>query len=217
MTARVRSRHPPAWWGAVASILDPSDDSLAMLQHSLACDLLNFYNWTGVARTLTSRGEFAAAMDTASRGLDVLPHRQIADELFAAYVATGQFDAALATSQRFIDAEPARDVDRLGLAAAQGDAVAALAIRNKIDADPAAEPLSLAVAAVMGDRAEANRLAALADAQPLGFLKLLDHIGQCYCGAPFDLEVTPNFARLVGEANLPWPPSSPIKWPLKDW
>ncbi|MDA1064542.1 MAG: hypothetical protein O2907_09505, partial [Proteobacteria bacterium] len=107
--------------------------------------------------------------------------------------------------------------DRLGLAAAQGDAVAALAIRNEIDADPAAEPLSLAVAAVMGDRAEANRLAALADAQPLGFLKLLDDIGQCYCGAPFDLEVTPNFARLVGEANLPWPPSSPIKWPLKDW
>jgi hypothetical protein len=39
----------------------------------------------------------------------------------------------------------------------------------------------------------------------------------CNCGAPFDLEATPNFARLIDEANLPWPPQSPIDWPLKGW
>lgn len=49
------------------------------------------------------------------------------------------------------------------------------------------------------------------------FLGLLDEIGICACGAPFDLEVTPNFARLIDEANLPWPPPSPVDWPLKDW
>lgn len=204
------------WWG-VFSTLDVSDDSLAMWQHSLACDPLYYYSWTNLARAQTYRGEFAAAIDTAVRGLDAVQHSSIAGELFSAYLATGQFDAALATSQRFEDDERARDVDRLQLAAVRGDAKAAQALKMEIEADSAAEPLSAAVAAIMGDRAEANRHAALADAQPLGFLTLLSAIGGCYCGAPFDLEVTPNFARLLGEANLTWPPPSPVKWPLKDW
>jgi len=37
------------------------------------------------------------------------------------------------------------------------------------------------------------------------------------CGKPFDLEATPNFARLIDDADLPWPPASPIEWPLKNW
>ena len=41
--------------------------------------------------------------------------------------------------------------------------------------------------------------------------------GSCMCGAPWDLEYTPNFARLLEDAELPWPPASPINWPLKDW
>ncbi|MDH3362389.1 MAG: hypothetical protein OEM45_01680 [Gammaproteobacteria bacterium] len=71
--------------------------------------------------------------------------------------------------------------------------------------------------AVLGEQSQANQLAAEWDARPLGFLELLDQIGSCYCGAPFDLEVAPNFARLIDEANLPWPPPSPINWPLKNW
>jgi hypothetical protein len=39
----------------------------------------------------------------------------------------------------------------------------------------------------------------------------------CYCGAPFDLEATPNFAAKLREGDLPWPPRSPIDFPLKDW
>jgi TolB-like protein len=204
------------WWG-VFSALDLSDESLAMWQHSLACDPLYYFSWTNLARAQTYRGEYVATIDTAVRGLDAVPHSAIAGELFSAYLATGQFDAALATSQRFEDDERARDIDRLQLAAVRGDAIVARAIKNEIEADSAAEPLSLAVSAILGDRAEANRLAALADAQPLGFLTLLSAIAGCYCGAPFDFAVTPNFARMIGETNLPWPPPSPIKWPLKDW
>jgi hypothetical protein len=39
----------------------------------------------------------------------------------------------------------------------------------------------------------------------------------CHCGAPFDLEATPNFEADLREADLPWPPTAPIKFPLKDW
>ena len=31
------------------------------------------------------------------------------------------------------------------------------------------------------------------------------------------LDATPNFAAKLNESNLPWPPASPMKFPLKDW
>jgi hypothetical protein len=39
----------------------------------------------------------------------------------------------------------------------------------------------------------------------------------CFCGAPFDLEATPNFKKRIEEAGFDWPPPSPIKFPAKDW
>ena len=39
----------------------------------------------------------------------------------------------------------------------------------------------------------------------------------CNCGAPWDIEATPNFARLIEEAGFAWPPPSPIRFPLKTW
>ena len=68
-----------------------------------------------------------------------------------------------------------------------------------------------------GLRDEANALAAYIDADPYGYLILMGVPSACMCGAPWDLEVTPNFARLLEDAELPWPPASPINWPLKDW
>jgi hypothetical protein len=70
---------------------------------------------------------------------------------------------------------------------------------------------------VLGERELANQAAAEIDARPLGFLFLLSAANSCKCGAPFDLEFTPNMALLVDEAELVWPPRRPIEWPLKDW
>ena len=39
----------------------------------------------------------------------------------------------------------------------------------------------------------------------------------CLCGAPWDLDVTPNFKKRIEDAGFAWPPASPIEWPLKDW
>ena len=60
-------------------------------------------------------------------------------------------------------------------------------------------------------------MAAAIDSDPFGYLLLMLVPPNCMCGAPFDLEVTPNFAKLLQDADLPWPPNSPIDWPLKDW
>ena len=59
--------------------------------------------------------------------------------------------------------------------------------------------------------------AAEIDAKIFGPQALILNVYWCMCGAPFDLEATPNFAAKLEEAGLDWPPPSPIKWPLKDW
>jgi hypothetical protein len=137
--------------------------------------------------------------------------------LVTAHLAAGQFDDALAASQRYVENERSRYSHRFKLAAAVGDETEAQAIRDEINEKFGVESLRIAHFAVLGDHERANQMAATADAYPLGFLQLLSAIGTCDCGAPFDLEITPNFARLIEEADLPWPPPSPIDWPLKNW
>jgi hypothetical protein len=39
----------------------------------------------------------------------------------------------------------------------------------------------------------------------------------CFCGAPFDLEATPNYKARIEEADFPWPPPKPIDYPAKTW
>lgn len=69
--------------------------------------------------------------------------------------------------------------------------------------------------AMVGRRAEANRIATRwDDAHPR---MLMGVIMECYCGAPFDLEMTPNFAAQVRAAGFRWPPPATIRYPAKDW
>jgi hypothetical protein len=39
----------------------------------------------------------------------------------------------------------------------------------------------------------------------------------CACGAPWDMDATPNFAAKLKEGSLPWPPQTTMEFPLKDW
>jgi hypothetical protein len=68
-----------------------------------------------------------------------------------------------------------------------------------------------------GNRELANRIAAEIDAQPYGYISLMSAPSFCMCGAPWDIEVTPNFRKRIEDAGFAWPPASPIEWPLKDW
>ena len=68
-------------------------------------------------------------------------------------------------------------------------------------------------AALSGDRAEANRQAAALDARPAGGLLLAVLVTECQCGAPFDLDATPNFKATLAESGLTWPPPETMKYP----
>jgi len=207
----------PSWWGAIAPFVEPLDGGLALWQRAQVCDPLNFSNWTNMASMQSTMGDFAAAIATANEGIKIVPHRQIVDALIYGYIGAGEFDKALAANERLIENPSMRKFRRLRIAAVRGDAETVRALRDellKADGDDALEVTSLAQ---LGERDLANQAAASMDARPLGFLDLIDTADSCKCGAPFDLEFTPNFARLVDEAQLVWPPRSAIEWPLKDW
>ena len=78
-------------------------------------------------------------------------------------------------------------------------------------------PYSLTLAAMLGDRRRANEFAARIDSIPGSASFLAGAVNGCMCGAPFDLEATPNFAARINEANFPWPPPTIIEYPTKDW
>ena len=206
----------PSWWGSLGYFTASLDDSIAMWRKAAECDPLNFYNGSNLAALQIDNSDFEAAIDTATRSLQIVQHRQIADQLVRAYMAAGRFDEALAANQRHLDDPRARQQNQLRIAAAQGNEVEARALL--LEAENAGYGVGPELLAMIGDREGANRRAAEIDALPLGFMVLLDSAGgSCLCGMPFDLDATPNFARLVEEANLAWPPRKPIAWPLKDW
>jgi len=71
--------------------------------------------------------------------------------------------------------------------------------------------------ALIGERQRANELAAEIDAQPGGPVRLLLGVDYCACGAPFDLEATPNFRDRINELGIDWPLPKSIDYPLKSW
>jgi TolB-like protein len=76
---------------------------------------------------------------------------------------------------------------------------------------------SLIVAAIVGDRQRANEIAARADATPGGIIMFSLTVLTCFCGAPFDIEVAPNYRARLEEAGFVWPPIKRIDYPTKDW
>ena len=76
---------------------------------------------------------------------------------------------------------------------------------------------SLVVAAVVGDREWANEIAARIDAHPGSAVVFSIAVLSCFCGAPFDLEATPNYKARIEEAGFPWPPPKRIDYPTKTW
>jgi TolB-like protein len=79
------------------------------------------------------------------------------------------------------------------------------------------DTMLLLVEASLGNREAANAHASKMDSRFAGPFILAEAVKTCLCGAPFDLEATPNFKARIEEAGFNWPPPSPINFPAKDW
>ena len=184
-----------------------------------ACDPLNRINYNSRVRAALAAGQGQQALDIIaayeqSRGGVPVHNASRAQAL----TMLGKVDDARAE----LDAIPAQDESWYKaaaiLAAATGERAPPLLARlQTIDRSQSIYKFwgnaDAVAAAVLGDRAEANRLAAALDAQPAGPFLLAVLGADCLCGAPFDLDATPNFKARLAESKLRWPPPSTINYP----
>jgi adenylate cyclase len=197
-----------------------SEETLALWTRRAACDPDNVLAYGMKASVLGAMGrsEEALALLEHAAGL----HGD------SPYLRTFRFTALLQLRRTDDARELVRDVSlenpilgpyaHVMLPAAEADLAGARANMEKILGQGRGVPaFLLAAAATTGDRALVNRLASEADARPAGPFLLVFSALVCGCGAPFDLEATPNLRARLGESGLPWPPPTLVEFPLKDW
>jgi len=186
------------------------------------CNALDESNWLHAAINSIYAGDAAQALAITERGLEVANVTGFGLEVIRleSLLALGRFDEARAALSRLdgsINFNRAKG--EAWIAAARADRAALDDLRQRMmrPSNQAGIATSLHVAARTGDRGAANALAADIDARPGGPMYLMVGIYFCLCGAPFDLEFTPNLAARLDEAGLAWPPVESIRWPLKNW
>ena len=208
----------PGWVDMTTLAYGQAHENLILNQRLIECDPLDYVGWIGAISAHLWLGDYESGIATAIEGKREVSHRQIDWGLFMSYIVAGRFEEAEARIDRDIRGETRALRARLVLAAARGDAVVANSLLRKyLAADDAHDDLRIEHFAMAGEHDLANQTASEIDSDPFGYLLLMQVPSECMCGAPFDLEFTPNFAKLLEDANLPWPPDSPINWPLKDW
>lgn len=205
----------PSWLDTYAFAFGMTEEAIILLEKRLECDPMSYPGWSNMAQAIIWSGDPEAAIEVARKGLISVPHTRIKEALINALISAGQFDDA----EAYINSEfrEQRRVfrTRMALAAARGDAKEVARLLESYG--PNIDDTDLADLALSGNRNLANEMAGRIDTQPYGYLRLMTAVLTCNCGAPFDLEATPDFARRIDEASLPWPPGSPTEWPLKDW
>lgn len=205
------------WPELLADPFGRAADVRQMSLRAIECDPLSFAGWATAAGASQWLGDFEGSQELAQRGFEKTEHRTLAYERVVALIGAGRYDEATAIIERDYRSERGRLGSLLVIAALQGDEAEAAKLLSAIDNGTVGKSVLLQGYAITGQRDRANELAAEVDARPYGYLALLRAIHSCMCGAPFELEATPDFGARVAEAGLAWPPLSPSEWPLKTW
>jgi len=198
------------WWYSLIALVSPDLD-LQISNTLTSCNPLSSSPYIFAGLAMARKGETGKAVELLQRALEMSGSSYAGLQLVNVLMADGNMDEA----ERIFDRDIGSSSDSALMAAARGDRDKVVTIyarrleqgRN-IDSNMYAK---------VGDLDAANREAMVIDRLPAGPYLLLIDVSQCLCGAPFDLSATPEFARLVEEAQIPWPPPSPIEWPLKEW
>ncbi len=206
------------WMPTIVALIGYDEQYLEQVKTELACDPLRSLSWFIAARATLWAGDKVEALKLAREGAETAPGAWLGGILLRALVANGLYDEArreIGTSVQ--DSDMALIFEAMILTH-QGDMPGFEKIAKQYAAAPNADPFwDLELYAWSGQRDAANRRAAVIDENPFGPFVLVQLIHWCACGAPWDLEATPNFEARIKDYNMPWPPPSPMKFPLKDW
>ena len=213
----LNSCYQPSWPEMTTNAFGKAADVLKLGQRQIECDPLSFSGWMVSASASMWLGDFESALETSRLGFEATGHRIMTMEMVEALFATGRFEEATTLIEREFRDEKSRVFWLLRVAAAKGDEGSMQTLLDQYEPIVTTTSTLMGMFAVAGQRERANELAAQIDSTPFGYLSLIRATHTCLCGAIFDLEATPNFAKLIEEADLAWPPLSPINWPLKSW
>jgi TolB-like protein len=215
----------PGCWGSnwlpvFASAFGSADALDHLGERAIACDPLNSINRSTRLTVALANGKAQRALDLLAKDPSRRPNSASTQRVIALAMLGRQAEAASELER--VDPSVRADtyaLARIALGRARGESPATIdeAIQGlhrgqeqKFDQWLVVDAVSAANA---GNRAEANRLAATMDARPAGPFLLAVLSTSCYCGAPFDLEATPNFKARLAESGLRWPPPATIPSP----
>jgi len=207
------------WAASLAAIFGWAEQMSVHYERMMRCDPLS-------ALYVTMNGQFSLWAGKGESVIEMIDHyQQTAD--FNPWVDDAHFLALLVTG-KYRNVPDVYDANPEGSYFQVPRSIFAYAMENEIararevlDAfleESTPDDMNLLmVEASLGNREAANALASKLDARFAGPFILAETTKGCFCGAPFDLEATPNFKARIEEAGFNWPPPSPIKFPAKDW
>ena len=210
--ATAAQRCVQANWLLVANVFGLAAERMDAMQVLVACDPLASLPYYQTATSANWAGRPDVAIEFAERGEAAMGGADsIGLQKVRALARVGRIDKAQADLARLTPGSAERMLAELAVAAASGGDVAGIAARSRNARRLGWNPEYWEVAdflaeALLGDRVATNRRVAAIDAVPGGPLRLATLLSRCQCGAPFDLDATPNFKARLTESNLPWPP-----------
>jgi TolB-like protein len=205
----------PIWGHIVSSPFGKVDVQYQDALRDTQCDPLRPGGHVDLIHSAIWQGDFPRAVEISAASMQTTSGDWLATTHVQALLANGQLDAAERAIQELIRSQTWIDYAQIKLAGTRGDAT--LLEKLYKPTDQVGDDTDLMFAALRGDREVANHLAAKIDARPFGPMKLAQFVYMCLCGAPFDIEATPNFAANLEDAGLLWPPPDTITFPLKGW
>ena len=208
----------PNWVPGIAVASGLADRYTKRAREVRKCDPMWSHAWFTESRAFLWAGDKEEALRVAREGLEIAPGGWLGIAMVRALIANGLYEETDHAITTLLRVKEDGLIANAMKSAALGDRNAADSFFEelmKVEYPPAFwESIYYSW---VGDRENANRRAAMIDEHPFGSQSLLLLVYWCACGAPFDLEVTPNYAANVKAAGMPWPPASPITFPLKDW
>jgi TolB-like protein len=208
----------PSWAPQFALPFAAAEAYTGRIREVTECDPMTSSNWFDESRAWLWAGDPDEALRVARKGMELAPGGWLPYALNWALLAKGEFEELENAINTHLVLEEDRLMAQINRLAVMGEEAAIAPLLEQFYEHPGVGGFYKQVTSPhAGDRETSNRLAAQVDQHMHGPQALLLTVYWCMCGAPWDLEVTPVFARKLEEAGLSWPPPSPIKWPLKDW
>ncbi|HWT15432.1 MAG TPA: hypothetical protein VN581_06575, partial [Patescibacteria group bacterium] len=210
----------PDWLPVFAGAFGYVDDIEDLGKRTSECDPLNGINYTSRIRAARAAGRGQQALDIETARAKAFGRGPLRTPSPLASLMLGRFDDAKAALDAIELFDEAYYASAVIVGTVTGEPAESIKARlQRVDRSASIFQVwnnaDAIEAAWFGNRTEANRIAAAIDARTAGPLVLAVLTTDCLCGAPFDLEATPNFKARLAESGLRWPPKR-VEFPAPD-